>query len=175
MGKKNASKKTADKAQTILLDIFNNIAIKQPVMQLTANYNWGPPVAGRCDGGDFLDIYIATNIKNKNTSVHVYGKNSHTENWSIIKEDTIKHTADFNGEYDLYELHWNNQYNFPEEYVIMVDDGTGNLSYDNNQHHNFQLRPYSGHDHIASVIVAKNVIYKLAHNVNYHSSIESSH
>lgn len=160
----------------VLQTIFDNILEKKPVMQLLVNYNWGPPISGRYDGGDFLYIFFATNVKGRSANSHLYGRETGSTEWKIIEGIKERYTPNLgNNGYALVEFDCSciSASSYPEEYVIRVDDGNGNIYYDNNNQENYHLHPYLGRDHISPIIIENQKIYRLNHSTNYHLVTES--
>lgn len=138
--------------QQDVVDIFNRIQKSQPVLQIAVDCNWGPPIAERFDT-DFLQVWVGTNVNYKTASVYIYGRYVGESDWSIKAE--LEYIAELDKNYSLFGIELGS-YQIPEEYVITVNDGSGNVFYDNNGQKNYHLHPYQGR--AATAVVSKNAI-----------------
>jgi len=105
------------------------------------DYNWGPPVSGRCDI-DFLQIWVAVKSDVDAATVSLVGQFNGEKFWNAYFEfNFVKNT---HNNYKLYLLQAEGR--LPVEFVIKLECTDGSTHYDNNGGYgiNYKLSPYQG-------------------------------
>ncbi len=115
---------------------------RTPVALVGLDYNWGPPVSGRCDQ-DFYQIWAAARIDLQPKSVRLlanYDQYGCPQSWSD------KRTFDFVKDCGTHRLYFLSVQSPFSEFVIKLETEGGHVYYDNNGGFgvNYRIVPYSG-------------------------------
>lgn len=136
------------------------VGVMPEVCQLAMDCNWGAPVSGRFDT-DYCAIWAAAKCA-KDAKVYIYGRHGGSAAWDI-KTEMIPEGELLNG-YCLFKKELSSQFEFPEEYVILLEKD-GQPYYDNNAGRNYYVKPYYGHT--ASFICDGSTFYDFNDNRPY--------
>jgi len=122
-------------------DILKSTQSTPPVCLVALDCNWGPPVSGRSDT-DFLQVWAAAATRLKPKRVSLLGARDDSE-WNIKVDLAPVSTV---GEMELFSAALGSQYEFPNQFVIQMEDEGGSTFYDNNggQGVNYRLVAYHG-------------------------------
>jgi hypothetical protein len=120
-----------------------------PVCLVALDCNWGPPVSGRFDT-DFLQVWAAADTRLKPKRVCLVGARDNS-GWNIKLDlapvSTIRvNTPVGEKEMELYFAALHSQHDFPNQFVIHMEDEGGSIYYDNNGGYgvNYRLVAYQG-------------------------------
>jgi hypothetical protein len=122
-------------------DILKSIKSTPPVCLVALDCNWGPPVSGRFDN-DFLQIWAAADTRLKPKRVSLLGARDNS-GWTIKVDFASVSTM---GNMELFFASLGSQYQFPNQFVIRMEDEGGSTFYDNNGGYgvNYRLVAYQG-------------------------------
>ena len=122
-------------------EILKSMQSTPPVCLVALDCNWGPPVSGRSDT-DFLQVWAAAATRLKPKRVSLLGARDDSE-WNIKVDLAPVSTV---GEMELFSAALGSQYEFPNQFVIQMEDEGGSTFYDNNggQGVNYRLVAYHG-------------------------------
>lgn len=134
--------------------------IMPEVCQIAMECNWGAPVSGRFDT-DYLLLWAAAKCE-KDAKVYIYGRHTGTSAWNI-KTELLPGDELING-YRLFKAEIHSQFEFPEEYVILMEKDSQSY-YDNNNQKNYYITPYAGCT--SSFITGGDKIYVFNDNTRY--------